>query len=231
MVVEKFGQGAWKTLVITCALIGACAWVHGHYRRVLLQLRLLDHRLIHIHTEDLHGGEPDPALPTAVLLVRDYDGLGIHSLLSVQKVFPGYFKNVVFVSAAVIDSGHFKGKEEVDVLRKHTEDSGRRYVELARRLGFNALAVTSVGTDPVEEIYRLCTDVARQFPRVMFFGGKLIWKRESWWQRILHNETAFQVQRRLQWKGLPMTILPLRTGPDSPLVATVPSAPVAPPGA
>ena len=37
----------------------------------------------------------------------------------------------------------------------------------------------------------------------MFFAGKLIWKRESWWQRILHNETAFQVQRRLQWKGLP----------------------------
>ncbi|PYS96382.1 MAG: hypothetical protein DMF50_04905 [Acidobacteria bacterium] len=59
-------------------------------------------------------------------------------------------------------------------------------------------------------------DLAKRYPHVMFFGGKLIWKRESWWQRILHNETAYQVQRRLQWKGLPMTVIPLRTGADAP---------------
>jgi amino acid transporter len=225
MVVEKFGQGAWKTLVITCALIVACAWVHGHYRRVLLQLRRLDHRLIHVHTLDLHGGEPDPALPTAVLLVRDYDGLGIHSLMSIQRIFPGYYRNVIFVSAAVIDSGHFKGKAELDALRKQVDASAQKYVDLARRLGLNAAAATGIGTDPIEEIYRLCIEVAKRFPHVMYFGGKLIWKRESWWQRILHNETAFQVQRRLQWKGLPMTVLPLRTGPESPLSALAPDAP------
>ncbi len=227
MVVEKFTQGAWKTLLITCALVGACAWVRTHYMRTLLQLRRLDHQMIHLHPGDLHGGEPVPSLPTAVLLVRDYDGLGIHALLSMQKMFPDYFKNVIFVSAAVVDSGHFKGREEVDRLRQDVEDSARRYVALARRLGFNAYAHTSVGTDPIEELYRLCIEVSKQFPRVMFFGGKLIWKRESWWQRILHNETAFQVQRRLQWKGLPMMVLPLRTGPDSPLSA-LPAAPPSP---
>ena len=128
-------------------------------------------------------------------MVRDYGGLGIHSLLSIRKAFPDYFKNVIFVSAAVIDSGHFKGKKELDALRKQVEASAEKYVELARRLGWNASAVTSIGTDPVEDLYRLCIDVAGRFPRVMFFGGKLIWKRESWWQRILHNETALQVQR------------------------------------
>jgi amino acid transporter len=227
MVVEKFQQGAWKTLIITCSLIVFCVWVRGHYRAVLLQLRRLDHAFLHIHPEDLHGGEPDPALSTAVLMVRDYDGLGIHSLLSIQRMFPGYFKNVVFVSAAVIDSGHFKGKEELDALRKQAEASVAKYVDLARRLGWNAAGVVGVGTDAVEEIYRMCIQVAKKFPRVMFFGGKLIWKRESWWQRILHNETAFQVQRRLQWKGLPMTIVPLRTGPDSPFSAA-PPAPAGP---
>ena len=228
MVVEKFGQGAWKTLVITCTLVGVCAWVHGHYRTVRLQLRRMDHQTLHLHTGDLHGGEPDPGLPTAALLVRDYGGLGIHSLLSIRKAFPDYFKNVIFVSAAVIDSGHFKGKKELDALRKQVEASAEKYVELARRLGWNASAVTSIGTDPVEDLYRLCIDVAGRFPRVMFFGGKLIWKRESWWQRILHNETALQVQRRLQWKGLAMTVLPLRTGPESPLSAAAPAAPSSP---
>jgi len=139
-------------------------------------------------------------------------------------MFPGYYRNVIFVSVAVIDSGHFKGKEEVDALRSHAETTVEKYVDLARRLGYNAAALTGVGTDPVDELYRLCIEASKKYPRIMFFGGKLIWKRESWWQRILHNETAFQVQRRLQWKGLPMIVLPLRTGPDAPISVPAPAA-------
>ncbi len=219
-VMEKFRHGAWLTLVITAALIAICVWVRYHYRAVSLQLRRLDHEFQHLPTTDHKGGDPDRKLPTAVLLVGKFGGVGIHSLLSVQRMLPNYFKNVIFVSVAVIDSGHFKGPEEITELKQEVDDTLKRYVDLARRLGWNAAAVTGVGTDPVDAIYRACMDTARKFPQVMFFGGKLIWKRESWWQRIMHNETAFQVQRRLQWKGLPMTIIPLRvstrSGKDAP---------------
>ncbi len=216
MVVEKFEEGAWKTLVITCVLVAACAWVRGHYRSVQAELRRLDRDVLDLPAADRPGGDPDPGKPTAVLLVREFGGMGIHLLLSVQKMFPGFFRNVIFVSVAVIDSGHFKGKEEISALRSQVQESLGKYVELARRIGWNAASATTVTTDPVEGIYRVCVDLAKKYPRVMFFGGKLIWKRESWWQRILHNETAFQVQRRLQWKGLAMTILPLRTGAEAP---------------
>jgi len=219
MVVEKFGQGAWKTLVITCLLVAACAWVRGHYRSVQAELRRLDRDLLDLPPAPRPGGEPDPRKPTAVLLVREFGGMGIHLLLMLQKTFPDFFKNVIFVSVAVIDSGHFKGKEEISALKSQVEESLARYVEMARRIGWNAASATTVTTDPVEGIYRVCVDLAKRYPRVMFFGGKLIWKRESWWQRILHNETAFQVQRRLQWKGVAMTILPLRTGADAPGIA------------
>ncbi len=216
MIVEKFGEGAWKTLVITCLSVVGCIWVRAHYRSVEVQVRLLDRDLLDLPAADRPGGEPDPTKPTAVLLVRDFGGVGIHLLLSVQRMFPGFFKNVIFVSVAVIDSGHFKGKEEISALRSQVEESLAKYVELARRIGWNAASATTVTTDPVEGIYRVCVSLAKKYPRVMFFGGKLIWKRESWWQRILHNETAFQVQRRLQWKGLAMTVLPLRTGAEAP---------------
>jgi hypothetical protein len=56
--------------------------------------------------------------PTAILLVESYNGLGIHSLLNIVKQFPGYFKQMVFVSVAVVDSGNFKGAGEVDSLEK-----------------------------------------------------------------------------------------------------------------
>ena len=219
MVVEKFGQGAWKTLVITCLLVAACGWVRGHYRSVQAELRRLDRELLDLPPAPRPGGEPDVRQPTAVLLVREFGGMGIHLLLSLQKTFPGFFKNVIFVSVAVIDSGHFKGKEEISALRREVQESLDRYVELARRIGWNAASATTVTTDPVEGIYRVCVDLAKRYPRIVFFGGKLIWKRESWWQRILHNETAYQVQRRLQWKGLTMTVLPLRTGADAPRTA------------
>ncbi len=209
-IIEKFSHGAWLTIVITCATIAACMWVRYHYRSVSQQLAKMDQEFEFLPTEDHHGGEPDPKKPTAILLVGKFGGVGVHSLLSIQKMIPNYFKNVVFVSVAVIDSGHFKGPEEIDAQKKEVQGSLNRYVELARRLVWNSASATSVGTDPVEELTQVCFKLAKQYPQVMFFGGKLIWQRESWWQRILHNETAFQVQRRLQWKGLPMTVIPLR---------------------
>jgi amino acid transporter len=207
---EKLTEGAWRTLVITGAIVVACLLIRRHYRGTARKLSELDKEFADLPTVDHHGGDPDKAQPTAVLLVGAYGGVGIHSLLAIHRMLPGYFKNVVFVSVAVIDSGSFKGADEVEALKTSVTNSLEKYVGLARRLGWNADSATSTGIDPADEITRLCIDIAKRFPRVMFFAGKLIWQRESWWQRLLHNETAFQVQRRLQWKGLPVTVIPLR---------------------
>jgi hypothetical protein len=131
-------------------------------------------------------------------------------MLAVHKMIPGYFKNLIFVSVAVVDSGTFKGAEEIQALRDNVDQTLAKYVDLARRLGWNAGSATGTGIDPAEEITRVCMELSSQYHRVMFFAGKLVWQRESFWQRLLHNETAFQVERRLQWQGLPMTVIPLR---------------------
>jgi len=207
---EKFKQGAWLTLVITGAAIALCVLVRRHYRGVARRLAELNQEFEELPSVDHAGGEVDAREATAVLLVGSYGGIGIHSMLAIHKMVPGYFKNIVFVSVAVVDSGSFKGVEEIERLKQSTNEQLRKYVELARRLGWNADCATGVGTDPSEEITRVCLELATKFPRVMFFAGKLLWQRETWTQRILHNETAYQVERRLQWKGLPMTVIPLR---------------------
>ncbi|HEX2568313.1 MAG TPA: APC family permease [Polyangia bacterium] len=214
MIVEKFWQGAWLTIVITTVLIIFCVSVRAHYLSIARKLRTLDEEFAHLPSHDHHGGEPEPREPTAVVLAGSYGGVGIHSILSIQRTFPGYFKNLIVVSVAVVDSGSFKGVHEMDRLHHTVEDALKKYVELARRLGWNADYRIATGTDAVAELTRLCIELSRTFPRLMFFAGKLLWKRESWYQRILHNETAYQVQRRLQWKGLPMTVLPLRVPDD-----------------
>ena len=67
-----------------------------------------------------------------------------------------------------------------------------------------------VGAEAVAEIERLCREVHLRFPRSMFFAGKLVFREPTWWHRLLHNETAHSVQRRLEFDGLPMVILPVR---------------------
>jgi hypothetical protein len=68
----------------------------------------------------------------------------------------------------------------------------------------------AMGTEAVAEGERLCRAVAREFPRAVFFAGKLIFQREGWMQRLLHNETANQLQRRLQFAGINTMVLPVR---------------------
>jgi hypothetical protein len=134
----------------------------------------------------------------------------VHTLLNSLRFVPHHFKNIIFISVGVVDSGNFKGAEAVDDLRKFTEDSLEKYVDLARRMGFPARGYMAIGTDVVEELEQLCRVVARDFPRVTVFAGQLVFQRETWYGPFLHNQTAYSLQRRLQWDGIPMVILPTR---------------------
>jgi len=211
-VYEKFDEGGWVTLALTGALIACCFLIRRHYRKVHDNLRHLDGILAALPAGGRAASPPslDPAAPTAVLLVGGYAGLGIHSLLAVQRLFPGYFKNFVFVSVGVIDSASFVNVGAVDEVRERTAADLRRYVELATGLGLAAASRMAVGTEAVATAADLCGRIAREFPRSLFFAGKLIFQRERWYQRLLHNETAYQLQRRLQFAGLNAMVLPVR---------------------
>jgi len=211
-VYEKFGEGGWVTLALTGTLIAGCFLIRRHYRKVRDNLQRLDQILTVLPTVAPAPPAPalDPAAPAAVLLVGGYAGLGIHSLLAVQRLFPGYFKNFVFVSIGVIDSARFVNVEAVDEVRDRTTADLRRYVELATGLGLAADSRMAVGTETVATAVELCERIAKEFPRCLFFAGRLIFRRERWYQRLLHNETAYQLQRRLQFAGLEAMVLPVR---------------------
>src|SRR5207302_875113 len=116
-VYEKFGEGGWVTLALTGGLIAGCFLIRRHYRKAHDKLRRLHGILTALPIDSVPTAELqalDPVAPTAVLLVGGYSGLGIHSLLAVQRLFPGYFRNFLFVSVGVIDSASFVNVEAVD---------------------------------------------------------------------------------------------------------------------
>jgi amino acid transporter len=210
-VFEKFSHGGWVTMAITTLFVLLCLRVHRHYEGIRAGVRALDEILEGIPT----SGPPNMSalesnLPTAVILVSRFNGLGVHTLLSTLRFFPGLYKQFVFVSIAVVDSGHFKGREEIDALQRETEQTVERYADLARRLGFAAEGVTDIGTEVVAQATEVCEEIAQRYPRATIISGKLVFRQERFFNRLLHNETPTLIQRRLQWLGVPMVVLPVR---------------------
>lgn len=209
--IEKLTEGGWITLAVTGVIVLLCLVIRRHYQTVGAKLDELYSMLGTIPLDvDRVPSQPDPSKPTAAVLVGSYGGLGIHTVLNVFRAFPGHFKNLVFVSVGVIDSGGFKGEDTVEALRARTEETLGRYLQLASGLGIPAAYRFALGTDAVQEADALCRHLAEEYQGCMFFAGKLIFRRERWYQRILHNEMAYLIQKRLQWAGLTMVILPAR---------------------
>jgi hypothetical protein len=211
IVSQKFTAGGWVTLVVTGAVVVFCFRIRRHYLEVQTHLRRLNAIMAALPAAPPGPPRPvDPKVPTAVMLVGSYAGLGVHALLTVQRLFPNHFKNVIFLSVGVIDAATMKGVAEVDRVRVRTEASLQQYVDLARRLGLAADYRMSVATEALAEAERLALEVSREFPRSVFFAGKLIFKEERFYQRLLHNETAYALQRRLQFAGMNAMVLPVR---------------------
>ncbi|MGA2533639.1 MAG: APC family permease [Candidatus Aminicenantales bacterium] len=208
--IEKFPVGGWLTLVITTFVIVLCYMTRAHYNKVKGGVRELDD-LLNIPT----SGRPNTAAPnpkemTAIQLVNGYNGFGVHTFLTVIRSFPGLYKNFIFVSVAEVDVGSFKGSDAVSCLENSACDSLRKYVDLARRMGFPADFRYDLGTDIVATASRLCEKVASEFPRSTVFAGQSVFRQTSIIRRLLHNETAFAIQQELRWKGITTVILPIR---------------------
>jgi hypothetical protein len=231
-VIEKFAEGGWITLLITGCVLGLCFLIKRHYNLVIKALRQLDVDLpspdeivgsvessAATEYQALPGsplqappahGEPPADQPVAILFVGGYSGLGRHALLTLLRMFPRHFKGVVFVSIAVVDSDVFKGEGQVEELKKRTEEHLRRYESFGRALGLASSSAYAIGTEVAVEAEKLGAELFQKHHEALFVAGQLIFENDTFWNRTLHNETAFIIQRRLQHVGVPMVVLPVR---------------------
>ncbi len=210
-VYEKLGEGGWITLLITSCVIGLCYLIRGHYRKVRDSIRHLEETLSDLPATTHFNNNPiDPKEMTAILLVGGFSGFGLHTLLSVVRNFPNIYKNFIFVSVAEVDSGTFKGIAEMEALKESAITGLKKYVKITRAHGFPADYRMDIATDVVDSVTELVGSTVKEFPLSTVFTGKLVFKKENPFQRILHNETAYAIQRRLQWNGIAAMILPIR---------------------
>ena len=217
VVVLKFNEGGWITLTMLGALIGFAIFIRRHYvhtRKLLHRLNSLVETASTSIAEQLSGGNPnpthDPLAKTAVLFVNGFNGLGLHTLFGVIRLFGKEFKNFVFVEIGVIDAGNFKGIEEVERLKAQVQKGLDRYITFMQRNGYYAESYYQIGTDVIDELDKICDKILERFPKANFFGGQLVFPEDSFLTRWLHNHTVFLMQRKLNQRGIPFVILPIR---------------------
>ncbi len=211
--VLKFHDGGWITILITGSLVVLAVYIKKHYLQTLRHLRRLNDLLESVASSagPLPAPPPyDPKAKTAVILVNGYNGLGLHTLFNVIRLFGNEFRNFVFVQVGVVDAGNFKGAEEVDNLTVQIQKDVDRYVEFMHRQGRYAEGLSYVGVEVIEEIEKIGPEIRRRHPNAVFFGGQLVFPKESVFNRWLHNYTVFAMQQRFYQDGIPFVILPIR---------------------
>ena len=208
--VEKFSEGGWITLIITGLVIGIGYTIRRHYNMVTETVGRAES---HYAAPSGHVGaiaKLAPDRPAAAFIVgRNRCGL-IHAARTVLKTWPGFYKNFLVICAQPIDVRSYGGEEALAKLRADRLQDMEFYRDLARNTGIASKYYLGFGVDGVEEMVKLCEQARAEFPNIVFFASKLVFKNETWITRLLHNQIVLAMQQRLQVEGMQMVIFPMQ---------------------
>ena len=212
---EKFASGAWKTVLITSIVIVIGLLIRRHYEGVRARMGEIEAELgsaMFSTTRPMPEEKPkmDPRQQTAVFLVGGSSATGMHTFLWVQRLFPGVFKNFVFASVGEIDTEEFSDESRWHALRRDTKTMLKQYVDFCSARGLPSTYYHDYGTDVIDTVSRLTERISADFPHAVFFAAKLIFEKENFATNILHNQTAYMIQKRLHTKGQNLIIMPMK---------------------
>jgi amino acid transporter len=220
VIVMKFGEGGWITLVITGMMIFLALNIKRHYFATALRLQKL--RLSAFHEiEELIGQRPceerniktipfKPKGKTAIILVSGFGGTGLYTFLRILENFKGVYSNIVFVRIGVINTRVYRGTEELEHFKNQVKEDGKKYVKVANQFGLYGKSIWTIGTDPVNEVYRVVKKLRPKLSGATFFGGQLVFSKTFYLSRLLHNHTIFSIQKRFFKFGIPIVIFPIK---------------------
>ena len=209
--VEKFAHGGWMTLLITGLVIFIGWRIHRRYKWIEKKVEEVD-ALFASSTEARNAHPPalDASKPTAVLIMHETAGSGMHTLLWIMRLFPGVYKNFVFITAGTVDADCYAHETKWQSLRRDMKAGVNYCVNYCHNHGLAATSYIAFGTDKIEKLSELTDKIIKEFPKAVFFSSKLVFENENIFNQMLHNQSSYILQRRLHNRGYNMIILPMK---------------------
>jgi amino acid transporter len=197
VIILKFGQGGWMTLLITGFLILLAFNIKRHYFSVAVKLQKLRLNTFN-EIKNLLGTRPfekrklksivfKPEGKSAIILVSGFGGSGLYTFLRILENFKGVYSNFIFVRIGIINSKIYRGMEELDHFKAQVKDDGVKYVKIANQFGLYGKSIWTIGTDPVDEVYRIV--------KKHFLAGSWFFQKHSTSQNYCIT-TQFSLSRR-----------------------------------
>jgi amino acid transporter len=220
VIILKFREGGWVTLLITGFLIFLAINIKRHYFKVARKLQKIRvnafHEIDNILGQSVRENPVSDNLKfnkngkTAIILVSGFGGTGLYTFLRILENFKGVYSNFIFIRIGVINSKIYKGTEELEQFKKQVKDDGQKYVTVANRFGIYGKSIWTIGTDPVNEVYSIVKRLRPRLSGATFFGGQLVFAKTFYLSKLLHNHTIFSIQKRFFKFGIPIVIFPIR---------------------
>ncbi|OGC05866.1 amino acid transporter [candidate division WOR-1 bacterium RIFCSPLOWO2_02_FULL_46_20] len=212
--VIKFHEGGWLTLLITGTLVLAAIAVKRNYVLTAKMEKRIDAYALATESPTSNyiprldqKEELNAQSKTAVILVKDFTGIGLETISQVLHSFNGVFKNFIFLQSGLINSGTLA---EIKPVQEKIKCEVNRYVELMQAHGYHAEGLCLTGIDTVEDLVKAASMIIKSYPSAVFFGGQLVFPYNSAFNRWLHNYTLFATQRRFYNLGIPLFIVPIQ---------------------
>jgi amino acid transporter len=220
VVVIKFHEGGWITILITGTLVAFALYIKKHYNHIGAEVVKIQHVMNEKMPETIAelnstlkrktvSTEVDANDMTAVILVNGYSGVGLYSLFKILSKFKDVYKNFVFVQVGIVDADSFHHEAVVETITQNIQEDLNKYVYLINQLGYHAEYRYSIGTDVAEEVIKIVPEVVEQYQNTTFIGGQLVFSGTYRMSRLLHNYSIFSIQRRLYKLGLTTIIIPI----------------------
>jgi amino acid transporter len=209
---QKFFAGGWATLCVTLLVIGICLAVRRHYGWVEERRCEMD-ALYALPAHELAAAcaiqsrrQEDQV---AVLLVTEHWGPAIHTLLWVQRLFPGRFRSVVLVGVVKVQADTLGAPAAFLRKRERLAASLDQLEAFCWKAGLGTERMIGHGTDAIAELERLVKDTVASCPQCVCFTNQMILPGRQRIGEWLHNHTALGLQRRLHQDGIPLVVLPI----------------------
>lgn len=216
----KFREGGWLTLLITGILISLAMMIKRHYFKIAIKLQKI--RLIAYNELEKILGQhrcKDKSLnkmsfkkegKTAIILVSGFGGTRLYTFLRILENFKGIYSNIVFIRVGIINSKIYRGSEELEQFKRQVKEDGEKYVAVANQFGLYGKSIWTIGTDAVNEVYRIVKKIRPRLSGATFFGGQLVFSKTFYLSKLLHNHTIFSIQKRFFKFGIPIVIFPIK---------------------
>ena len=211
---EKFYEGGWVTLLITSFFVICGLKIKDKYKTFKKRVQEKEQKFYkdnNLTEEPIFSKiKSNKSAPTAAIIVDQNFGGGVNCLLDIEKLFPGIFKNIIFVTVGELDSNIFSEEKRWRDMRRKTKNMLRKYKNYCTKKKIFNKAYVGYSTDVVEKLTELTDRIYKEYEKVVFFDTKFIFNDESFLTQILFNHVPYTMQRKMHIKDMEMIVLPMR---------------------